>query len=100
MKILDVIIAKGVDFFKAKSPKLFVAIAAGAGYLNVLCSQTIAYWKEMAIVNPQYVEQLQGIEAYMPLIAQIGQYATIVVMALSGSRTTQIIAQAKREEKK
>lgn len=98
MKILDVIIAKVVDAFKAKSPKLFAALLLIAGAVNVLCTQFIEYWEKMIIVNPQYVEQVGGLESVLPILTQVGYYASMVVMGLSGARTTQILA--KHEEQK
>ena len=100
MKFLDVIIAKVVDAFKAKSPKLFAALLLIAGAVNVLCTQFIEYWEKMIIVNPQYVEQVGGLESILPILTQVGYYASMVVMGLSGARTTQILTQAKLEEKK
>ena len=98
MKILDVIIAKLVDAFKAKSPKVFAVVFLAASSINVLSTQFLEHWEKMKLINPQYVDQVAGFESMIPAITQIGYYASMVVMGLSGARTTQILAQAKKEE--
>ena len=98
MKFLDLFIAKMVDKFKARNPKVFGLIALGSLGVNFLCSSFAEWWAKMQIVNPQYVELASGIDAALPLITEIGYWASGVAMILSGSRTTQILA--KHEEQK
>lgn len=100
MKFLDVIIAKIVDAFKAKSPKVFAVVFLAASSINVLSTQFLEHWEKMKIVNPQYVDQVAGFESLIPVITQVGYYASLVVMGLSGSRTTQLLAQAKGKDSK
>ena len=100
MKFLDLFIAKMVDKFKARNPKMFAIVAVASLGLNALCSSFTSWWEKMIIINPQYVEHVSGIQSIIPLVAEVGYWASGVAMILSGSRTTQILTQAKREEKK
>jgi hypothetical protein len=98
MKILDVIIAKVLDKLKAKNPTLFSIIFLVATTVFTLSTGFLEDWERMKLVNPQYVQGLEGIESFLPTIASIGKWASFVVAALSGTRTTQIITQAKEKD--
>ena len=98
MKILDVIIAKVLDKLKAKNPTLFSVIFLVATTVFTLSTGFLEDWERMKLVNPQYVQGLDGIDAFLPTIANIGKWASFVVAALSGTRTTQIITQSKLKE--
>jgi hypothetical protein len=95
MKILDLILARGLEMFKTKSPKLFAIIVLIAVSLHQWAQAQLTAFEVFTATHPDMVDHVQGFTGVSPIIAEGAYYLSMVILALGGAHTSQILSTEK-----
>jgi hypothetical protein len=90
-KAIDLFLAKILDRFKANSPKIYAIIMLIAITIHSIASSWVSNYEVHIAQNPDI--PFEGVNI---IVAQILHYVTLIIAALTGSRTSDILAKIKK----